>query len=125
MANLSRRLRDGEIIQNLMNLDESECEDIDEEDEEDLNLEQEDISEEVVPRPLDESDWDSSDDEPLFSIARANATRRSRNRPLRWDHTNNFGNSSRDLYDDPPLVDPVTLKPTHEYFSRYIDPRFF
>lgn len=54
------RLRDGEILANLVNLDESECEDIDAEDEEELNIVQEDISDEVLHRFLNESERDSS-----------------------------------------------------------------
>ncbi|CAG5023342.1 unnamed protein product [Parnassius apollo] len=118
--NYRRGLADGESA--LFNFNESDFEDIDDEEEENFSTVQEDIPEEVLPRSPDGSEWESSDEEPLVSVQRV---RRLTNRPLRWDHTNNFQSSPSNIYEDPPLVEPTICKPSHEYFCHYIKPEFF
>ncbi|CAG5001372.1 unnamed protein product [Parnassius apollo] len=115
-------LSDADIESALFNFDESDFEDVDDEEEENFSTVHEDIPEEVLPRSPDGSEWNSSDKEPLVSLQRV---RISINLKLRWDRTNNNQNSSRNINEAPPLVEPTICKPSYEYFCHYIKPDFF
>lgn len=119
-------LRDDEIEEILHNLDDSDVEDVVEDEEEIIFAKQENISEEVVPRSVDGSEWDTSDEETLASIAHGRSTRRSTDRPLLWERTNIFNSTSSNSQVDPILIDPTTTtKYSDEYFYHYIKPEFF
>lgn len=115
-------MRDRAIEDLLLNYDESEYEEEGEDDLENLELEPEGVVEELVPREADGEDWDSSDDEPLTTVSRS-TNRRSTNRPLRWDRTEDFNNSGMD--EDPPLESDFELRDSLQYFHRYINPSLF
>ncbi|CAB3225440.1 unnamed protein product [Arctia plantaginis] len=69
-----RGLRDHRISNLLLNLDASDCEGIDEDEEdEDLQVDMAGINENVVPRES-ESEWEESDEEPLSNVAHSSRT---------------------------------------------------